>query len=141
MDTSFCISHMELQGTFAGSTDWTNLPADNPYGLIMECDVECPQSVHDYLQDLPQLPECQVPPGAKCKIKKLLTTLVNKTKYVFHYRVWQKEMTKNKAIMFSQSQWMSKFIHLNATLRAQSTDELERNDRFISKLEMIGKVI
>lgn len=126
--------------------DWTNLPADAPQGLILECDTEFPQSIHDKLQDLPPLAENQVPPGGKNK--KLLATLTNKNKYVAHYLVFQQairmgvKITKvHRALQFSQSRWMSKFINCNADLRAQSTDEFSRAFFKLMNNSVFGKTM
>ena len=50
-------------------TDWSNLPEDSPYGLIMECDVEYPESCHDYLKDLPRCLKVKSHPVQKATTK------------------------------------------------------------------------
>lgn len=47
--------------------DWSTLPLDAPTGYIMEADVTVPDRVHDKLQDLPLLPELEIPPGSREK--------------------------------------------------------------------------
>ena len=61
-----------------------NVPDDSPIGFFLEVDLEYPQYFHDRHSDLPFCAENIVPPGSK--IKKLLTTLDSKKKYILHYR-------------------------------------------------------
>ncbi|XP_054280057.1 uncharacterized protein LOC128998086 [Macrosteles quadrilineatus] len=112
--------------------DWSSVPSDNPTGYILECDIKVPDNVHDRLQYLPPLPELEAPPGSKDK--KLLATLKDKTKYVAHYSVFQQAVklglivTKvHRAISFSQSPFMKKFVDFNAEMRAKSTNEFYKS--------------
>lgn len=66
--------------------------------------------------------------------KKLLATLHDKVKYVAHYSVFQQAVklglvvTKvHRAISFSQSPYMKKFVDFNAEKRAGSTNDFYRN--------------
>lgn len=115
------------------NVEWTNLPSDSPFGYLLECDVEVPQSVHDKLNDLPPLPEKSVPPFGG-KTEKLMATLTKKERYIAHYTVFQQaqklglRVTKvHRVLKFSQSPWMKKYIDFNSNLRSKSTNDFSRN--------------
>lgn len=116
----------------AQTVDWSNLPPDSPFGYVMECDVEVPQNVHDKLNDLPPLPEKRTPPNGK--VEKLMSTLMNKQRYIAHYTVFQQaqklglRITKvHRVLRFSQSPWMKKYIDFNTNLRSKATNDFSKN--------------
>ena len=67
------------------------------------------------------------------RLKKLITNLGNKTKYVPHYRNLQlyfslgMNLTKlHKVIKFKQSHWMKKYIDSNTEKRMNAANDFER---------------
>src|SRR5436190_22395777 len=126
------------------NVEWATLSPDSPHGFILECDVEVPENLHDFLNDLPPLAENLIPPGGTQK--KLLTTLTNKMQYVGHYTLFQQaerlglKVTKiRRAIKFSQSNWMKKYIDFNSELRAQSKDEFSQSFFKLMNNSVFGK--
>jgi len=124
--------------------DWSNLPADSPHGFILECDVEVPDNVHEKPNDLPPLAENLIPPGGT--YKKLLTTLQNKVQYVGHYTLFQQaerlglKVTKvRRAIKFSQSPFMKKYIDFNSELRSKAKDEFSQSFFKLMNNAVFGK--
>ena len=63
---------------------------DSEVGHLLEANLAYPQELHDDRKDLPFSLEHGVPPGSKQQ--KLLTTLLEKEKYVLHYRVLQRAL-------------------------------------------------
>ncbi|XP_054281419.1 uncharacterized protein LOC128999086 [Macrosteles quadrilineatus] len=114
------------------SLNWSNLPSDAPTGYILECDVEVPDSIHDKLNDLPPLPERAKPPGSK--VEKLIATLYKKEHYIAHYTLIKQaqklgcRVTKvHRALKFSQSPWMEKYIEFNSKLRSEATNKFSKD--------------
>lgn len=112
-------------------SDWSTLPKDAPYGYFIEADIEVPIEVHDRLKDLPPLAEVACPPNSKTK--KLLATLNHKVKYVAHYTTLQQAVSLGlkvtkiyRALKFTQSPWMARFVTFNSELRAKSTDAFSK---------------
>uniref|UniRef100_A0A8D8U0I7 DNA-directed DNA polymerase n=1 Tax=Cacopsylla melanoneura TaxID=428564 RepID=A0A8D8U0I7_9HEMI len=113
-----------------------NLTANSEEGYCLEVDVEYPDHLHDKHNDLPFLAEKKKPPNAKHE--KLLTTFDVKKKYICHYLVLKQALQHglilkkiHRGIKFIQSDFLSKYIHLNTELRRQSTTHIAQN---ISKL-------
>lgn len=53
-------------------------------GRVYEVDIEYPEHLHEDHNDLPFLPNNNIPPGSK--VKKLMATLEEKNNYIIHYR-------------------------------------------------------
>lgn len=109
------------------AVEWSNLPADSPHGYILDCDIDCPDTYHDKLQDLPSLPSLDLSPTGDGKTKKLLATLTAKRRYVVHFTVLQqaqrlglKVLKVHRVLSFSQSAFMKNIVELNARLRAET---------------------
>ncbi|XP_054268212.1 uncharacterized protein LOC128990026 [Macrosteles quadrilineatus] len=124
--------------------NWSNLPEDSPYGLLLECDVTVPEHLHDLMNDFPILPEQKDVDNQG----KLLATLEDKKHYIAHYTVFQQavklglKITKvHRALRFSQSPWMEKFIDKNTTLRAESTNEFSKNFYKFMNNSVFGKTL
>ena len=115
-------------------------------GYVFEVDMEVPQHLHDFLSDYPLAPTLEtIQPEwfspfqqklvgeAGCVFdRKLVPNLLNKERYVVHYRNLKfymemgLQVTKiHRVIQFFQSYWMSPYIHKNSSLRAKSTSTFE----------------
>lgn len=101
-------------------------------GYILEVDLEYPQHLHDIHRDLPLAPERKSPPGTKQE--KLLATMYNKEKYVIHYRALKlylslgMEMkTIQRAISFSQKNWLKSYIDLKTDMRTKAENSFEKD--------------
>ena len=105
-------------------------------GYFLEVDLEYPDELHELHNDYALVPEklvvtCDMLPKYCQKIldeyeikvgdvKKLISNLRNKTKYVLHYRNLQlylflgmKLIKIHRKLKFKQSGWMKKYIDLN----------------------------
>jgi len=56
----------------------------SPIGRVYEVDVTYPRHLHDKHNDLPFLPNSDIPRGSK--VRKLMATFEMKKNYVIHYR-------------------------------------------------------
>ncbi|VVC46478.1 Hypothetical protein CINCED_3A023828, partial [Cinara cedri] len=61
-----------------------DLDDTSPIGRVYEVDVEYPEHLYMNHNDLPFLPNNEVPPGSK--VKKLMATMEEKKNYIIHYR-------------------------------------------------------
>ncbi|GFT54871.1 uncharacterized protein NPIL_608201 [Nephila pilipes] len=98
--------------------------------IILEVDLEYPESLHDYHSDLQLAPESSVPPG--CKEKRLLTILYPKTKYVVHIRNVKQYLKLglvlkkvHKILEFHQESWLQPYIKMNIQIRTEAENEFE----------------
>jgi len=124
-------------GGFEWVKDFTNFDVmavadDSDTGYILEVDLEYPSELHKKHNDLPFCPEHFTAPGSKDK--KLMATLHNKQRYVIHYRNLKQalnsglKLTKiHRILSFEQSAWLKKYIDLNTKLRAEATNDFEKN--------------
>lgn len=123
-----------------------NVPNENPIGFILEVDLEFPDSIHDKQRDLPMAPVHQNPPGSR--LKKMLLSLDDKTKYVIHYRNLKAYISEgvilkkiHRVLQFEQSNWLKKYIDLNTILRQNSTNEFEKNLYKLMNNAIFGKTM
>ena len=108
-----------------------NIPDKCDFGYFVEVDLEYPEILHDAHKDLPLRAEHMAPPGSKQK--KLMTTLLDKKRYVLHYRALKQTLnhglilTKvHRAIMFNQRPWLKKYIDLNSAKRKEAKNDFEK---------------
>ena len=64
--------------------DVMSVSSDSSIGYLLEVDLQYPQNLHSIHSDLPFCPTRETPPGKKQK--KLLATVLDKERYVIHYR-------------------------------------------------------
>ena len=115
-------------------------------GYFLEVDLEYSDELHDY----PLAPEkfavsnnmlskyCKkIADTYKIKVghvKKFISNLGNKTKYVLHYRYLQlylslgMKLTKiHRVLKFKQSDWMKKYIDFNTEKRKNAANDFEKD--------------
>ena len=125
-------------------------PADSSNGFILEVDLAYPPALHADHNDYPLAPEKmtvskdQMSPYQKMLIdglgvssiscEKLVLNLMNKSRYVVHYRNLQLylslglKLTKvHKVLQFQQSPWMAPYIAKNTKLRTAATNDFEKD--------------
>ena len=140
-----------------GGFQWVNYtdqiletPADADCGFILEVDLEYPTSLHREHNDYPLAPEKltitkdQMSPYQNRLIdelsitsfetEKLVPNLMNKSRYVLHYRNLQlylslgMEIVKvHKVLKFDQTAWMAPYIEKNTHLRTAATNDFEKD--------------
>lgn len=66
------------------SIDISRIDINSNTGYIFEVDLSYTEDLHDFHSDLPFCPTHEKPPGSKQE--KLLTILIDKIRYVIHYR-------------------------------------------------------
>ena len=119
-------------------------------GPILEVDLEYPEELHHLHHDYPCAPEkisvqkemlldyCrEILEREKMSVggvRKLIPTLMKKEKYVLHYRNLQLYLSLglklkkiNRALEFSQSNWLEKYISFNTKMRSQAKNSFEKD--------------
>ena len=120
-----------------------NMDEEGERGYVLEVDVEVPNELHDELNDYPLMPEQKQcfgsewtrqqyekvgmrirPDGSASTVKKLVSDLEDKHKYVIHYRNLQQairlgyKLTKVwRVFSFKQSRWLKSYIDKNTAKR------------------------
>ena len=125
-------------------------PADATNGYIFEVDLKYPASLHRQHNDYPLAPEKmkvskeQMSPYQQRLInelgitsfetEKLVPNLMDKSRYVRHYRNLQLYLSLglrivkvHKVLQFNQSPWMQPYIEKNTHLRTTATNDFEKD--------------
>lgn len=142
----------------------TNLD-DSKKGYIFEVDIEYPNKLHDLHNDFPLLAEniaitnemrskyaMDIATGYEmktdCKITKLCPNLMDKTKYVIHYRNLQQaiemglKVTKvHRVLQFDQSNWLKEYIDFNTQMRTKATNDFEKDFFKLMNNSVFGKTM
>jgi hypothetical protein len=112
----------------------------------MEVDMEIPQHLHDYLDQLPLAPEVKCPPNSKTP--KLLLTHSPKSHYLIHSRLLQiylklgvKVTAVHRAIHFKQSYVFKAYVDYNTERRAQVSSVFEKNFYKLKNNALYGKTV
>ncbi|XP_025261979.1 uncharacterized protein LOC112637159 [Camponotus floridanus] len=125
------------------SLDVMSVTEDSTVGYILEVDLDYPADAHD--ADLPFCPTRDKPPGKRQS--KLLATLYDKRRYVTHYRNLQQcvrhgRLTRiHRALRFSQSPWLHGYVELNTRLRANASNDFEKNLYKLMNNAVFGKTM
>ena len=143
--------------------DWSAQTEDQPFGYIVQCDLEYPFELHEGHNDYPLAPErVQVSErmlsDKAVDIKrhynvsrgaidtKLIPNLMNKVKYVTHYMNLKYYLEKGmklgkiyKVIKFHQSLWLEAYIDLNSKNRANALNDDEKEFFKLMNNSIYGK--
>ena len=138
------------------------ISVDNPTGYVLEVDLRYPTSLHDRHNDYPLAPErlrvtkdmlspyCQSFFTDKhyTPDEKLVPNLMDKVKYVVHYRNLQlyKELGMeviriHRILSFRQSRWLAGYIELNTNLRQQATSDFEKDFFKLANNSVYGETL
>ena len=144
--------------------DYNSVPDDSPIGYILEVDLECDDSLHDYYNDYPLAPEnttitkddlssytLNLAEKLNVKVKpyqKLVCNLKSKTKYVVHYRNLKlyirlgMRVTKiHRVLSFTQSCWLKPYIDFNTEMRKKASSNFEKNFFKLMNNSVFGKTM
>ena len=144
--------------------DVMSIASDSSTGYIFEVDLKYPKYLHDKHSDYPLAPETltisedMLSPYSlnlkkKLNIKgkatpKLVPNLLNKTKYVVHYRNLQfyisqgLQLTKiHRGIEFSQSNWLEPYIRFNTEMRKKARNPFEKDFYKLMNNSVYGKTM
>ncbi|XP_031572498.1 uncharacterized protein LOC116306562 [Actinia tenebrosa] len=129
-------------------------------GYILEVDLEYPPNLHDSHDEFALAPEAiEIPferlsplqkemcPSYK-PYRKLTMNLMNKEKYVVHYRNLQfyikhgMKITKiHRVLKFTQEPWMRSYIDFNTQERTQAKNDFEKNRFKLMNNSVFGKTM
>ena len=137
---------------------------DADMGYILEVDLEYPPELHDLHSDYPLAPEkmeifhdmlssyqqtLKQDLGYKpAKVEKLLPNLWDKDHYVIHYRNLQSYLAQgmkltriHRILQFKQKPWLKPYIEKNTALRAQATNDFEKDFFKLLNNSVFGKTM
>ena len=113
-------------------------------GYLLEVGVKYPKELHDLNNDLPFMCEELKING----VEKLVPNLCDKPKYVIHIRALEKALSHglvlekiHRATEFNQSYWMKTYIDSNTKLRAQATNDFEKDFYKLMNNSVFGKTM
>ena len=116
------------------------------FGCYVEVDIDIPETVHDFLNEMPVAPEKLCPPGTN--IEKLMMTLGPKRNYPVHWRTLQfyiqlgAVVTKiHKAVKFSQGPVFKQYIDSNTYFRSVSISEQNKIFYKLLNNSLYGKTV
>lgn len=141
-----------------------NIPEDNKKGYILEVDLEYPTELYNLHNDYPCAPEKMnitkdmLSPYCKQiqekfgisigQVSKLVPTLLNKTKYVLHYRNLQLYLELgltlkkvHRVLEFNHSPWLKQYIEYNTNKRMQAKNAFEKDFFKLMINSVSGKTI
>ena len=128
----------------------------------MEVDLEYPEELHDEHDSYPLAPEKLkikrewlseyqlelVENNSALNVKKLVPNLLDKEKYVLHYRNLQLYVSLgmrvkkiHRVLRFNQSPWMEPYIRMNTELRKQAKSDFEKNLYKLMNNSVFGKTM
>ena len=144
--------------------EWLKLPTGDPIGYFVECDLRYPQSIHELHNEYPLAPErvqieTKMLSETQLQIRlhynishghttKLIPHLGDRNHYVLHssalrfYMEHGLELIRvHRIIEFHQSDWMKPYVDLCSSLRAQATNDFEKDFFKIMVNSVYGKTV
>ena len=92
-------------------------------GYFLKADVQYPEKLHEFCNDLPFLPETMKIE----KVERLVTSLYDKTEYVIHITNLKQALNHGlilkkdyRVIKFNQKAWLKPYIDMNTKLRQKN---------------------
>ena len=139
-----------LEGEELKNLDLDSLDADSEKCLILEVDLGYPEELHDLHNDYPLGPEkLLITDGMRSeycsntknlhgnssgKVRKLVTSLKDKKKYILHYRNLKLYLSLglklgkiHHALEFTQREWLKEYIDLNTEMRKDAKNSFEKD--------------
>ncbi|KAK3700421.1 hypothetical protein QZH41_004481 [Actinostola sp. cb2023] len=114
------------------------------YSCILEVDLEYPEELHALHDEYPLAPEHLV----LSKVGKLVPTTRNRTQYVVHHHTLKlyeslgmKIIQIHRGIVFHESDWLKKYIHLNTELRTAAKNDFEKDFFKLMNNSVFGKTM
>ena len=123
---------------------------DDETGYVLEVDLDYPRELHASHNEFPLAPERRTITTEQCspytrqlieslnipqkkQFERLVATLIDKRRYVLHYRCLKLYMRLglrlvriHRAVSFKQSFWLRDYIALNTDKRRHATDDFDR---------------
>ena len=144
--------------------DVDNIPEDGSKGYILEVDLEYPEELHGAHDQYPLAPEKILVTDdmlssyskrlkdkfdmGSSKVPKLIPNLMDKTKYVVHYRNLQlylrlglKLKKIHRVIEFNQAPWMKEYIDFNTLHRQNASNPFEKDFFKLMNNSVFGKTM
>ena len=133
-------------------------------GIILEVDLEYPEDLHSLHNEYPLAPEKMIITDellsdytknlkeehnvSSGKVPKLVTTLLNKKKYVIHYRNLQLYLSLgiklkkiHRVLEFNQSPWLKEYIDFNTKKRKNTKIAFEKEFFKLMNNSVFGKTM
>jgi hypothetical protein len=160
--SNYFYRHVDKDGKEYFTCDFN---ADDHTGLIVECDLEYPEELHNEHNNYPLAPESrsvnenELSPYQQNqikihnekhseKLKKLIPNLYDKKNYICHIKNLQYylkmglKLTKiHRALQFDQSHWLKPYIDFNTQQRALSKNEFEKDLYKLMNNAVFGKTM
>src|SRR5258705_720188 len=142
--------------------DFHTLSDDARTGYLIECDLIIPPILHNYFNALPLAPEQMIVGEellseytrklietlGRTPTRKLVPNLLNKEKYVLHYRNLKFYLAHgvqlghiHRVVSFSQAPFMKSFVDFNTERRKVATTTFEKNFWKLQVNSVYGKTI
>ena len=144
--------------------DLSKYNEDSDKGIILEVDLEYPKELHNLHNEYPCAPEKKIITDdmlsdyarklkseykvSSGKVPKLVTTLLDKEKYVLHYRNLQLYLSLglkikkiHRVLEFDQSDWLKEYIDYNTEMRKNATNSFEKDFFKLMNNSVFGKTM